>query len=480
MSDGSMNNKHKSKAHILVVDDESSIRELLEMLLSSEGYSVSVAASGEEALQKAKEAPFDLVLQDLKMPGMGGIELLRNLRQETPDLPVIIVTAFSTWDDAVEAMRLGAYNYIRKPFDTETIRRIVRGAIEQRSSLQATLSTATGVQESYREIIGNHPLMQDVFAMIQRIAKTDSTVLVQGESGTGKEMVARAIHFRSHRAGNPFVPVNCSAFPESLLESELFGHVRGAFTGAIEDKEGVFRLAEGGTIFLDEVGDMSPATQVKLLRVLEERRISPVGSARQENIDVRIVAATNKDMESEVRNGDFREDLFYRLNVIPLFLPALRDRKDDIPLLVGHFLAKYSTRMNKSITGISDSALQTLNRHHWPGNVRELENIVQRHVALCEGNSIDELVLGSRGSQRKAELTPAAGETKGSDTLIPPAGIDLERELEMLERRYLAEALRMTDGHITKAAQLLGMSYRSIRYRIKKLRVKEHVDSVES
>jgi two-component system response regulator PilR (NtrC family) len=340
-------------------------------------------------------------------------------------------------------------------------------------------------------MIGNHPSMHQVFDMIQRIAATDSTVLIQGESGTGKEMVARGIHFRSHRRSRAFVPVNCSAFTDSLLESELFGHRKGAFTGAVADKDGLFQVAEGGTIFLDEVGDMSLSTQVKLLRVLEERKVSSVGSTELTPVDVRIVAATNKVMEDEVRAQHFREDLFYRLNVIPMWLPPLRERKEDIPLLVGHFLAKYSLRMRKEVVRIADEALRRLCDHDWPGNVRELENIIQRHVAFCDGEKIEHIEIGSCGPPRRppghgleragaastASTAPTTSPTAVTDAapLIPEGGMELEAELQAIERRYLCEALRMTGGHMTRAAKLLGMSYRSIRYRVKKLGIKDEV-----
>lgn len=463
---------------VLVVDDEQSIRELLSLLLEGEGYDVLTASRGDEALDLFCQAQhtIDLVILDLKMPGLGGIELLRELRSRAPAVPAIVVTAFSNWDDAVEAMRLGAYNYIRKPFDTETIRRVVCGAMEARSLWKNGQMSESGEDESSRKFVGNHPLMQNIFAMIQRVATTDSTVLIQGKSGTGKEMAARALHFRSHRRDRPFVPLNCSAFPDTLLESELFGLVRGAFTGAVEDKQGLFRIAEGGTVFLDEVGDMSLTNQVKLLRVLEERKISPIGSGRMEPIDVRIVAATNRVMEDEVLKANFREDLFYRLNVIPVFLPELKDRKDDIPLLVGHFLAKYSRLMHKSVSSLSKSAMQVLSEYRWPGNVRELENIIQRHVALCDGDVIEEVEISASRALRgvPAGATPTEASRQ---CLIPPEGINLEVEFEELEKRYLREALRMTKGHMTKAAKLLGMSYRSIRYRMQKLKLRETVDA---
>ncbi len=472
MRDGASPTGSTSRKRIIVADDEPSMRELLGMVLEAEGYSVLPAPGGREAkdLMSRDTQGIDLVIQDLKMPGTDGTELLRWIKSEAPSVPVIVITAFSSWDSAVEAMRLGAYDYIRKPFDTDTIRSVVGRALEHRAGGPAG---GAGRGEDLRgpEMIGNNPLIQGVFRMVKLIAPTDSTVLIQGESGTGKEIVARTIHQRSHRGDTPFIPVNCSAFTESLLESELFGHMRGAFTGAIENKQGLFRAANGGTLFLDEVADMSLTTQVKILRVLEERKISPVGSTDLHPIDVRIIAATNKNMEDEVQKRNFREDLFYRLNVIPLYIPALRDRKDDIPLLAGYFLAKYSRQMKKEVTSISDRARQALYDYHWPGNVRELENIIQRHVALCEGDTIETLTIRGRpqGCEAPAQVIarPAAG------ALIPPEGIDLERELEGFERSYLKEALKLTSGNLTTAAKLLGMTYRSIRYRVKKLRVKE-------
>jgi two-component system response regulator PilR (NtrC family) len=455
---------------ILVVDDEASMREFLEILLTGEGFRVLTAPNGRAALEVLQKdpGPVDLVIQDLKMPGMDGLELLRRLKAQSPALPVVVITAFSTWDNAVEAMRLGSYDYIRKPFDTDVIRSVVARAIEQRLAL---LNAPALLKEElcYKsEIIGNNHLMQEVFGMIKRIAPTDSTVLIHGESGTGKELVARAIHYRSFRRGDPFVSVNCSAFTESLLESELFGHMKGSFTGAFENKEGLFQAAHGGTLFLDEVADMSLTTQVKMLRVLEERRVVPVGSTRAEPVEVRIIAATNRDIEGEVRSRNFREDLFYRLNVIPLVIPPLRERKEDIPLLAGYFLAKYSRQMKKDVNSISASARLALSEYEWPGNVRELENIIQRHVALCETNVIEKIQLPDLGRGGRAAPPPGG---LGVES-IPPEGIKLTDRMDEYERSYLREALKATNGNLTNAAKILGMSYRSIRYRVKKLGVK--------
>ena len=473
MSDTEGARPQGQKKTVLVVDDEQSMRELLGILLEAEGHDVLYAASGETALGVFGDARerIDLIIQDLKMPGMEGGILLQHFKGQAPDVPVIVITAFSSWDSAVEAMRLGAYDFIRKPFDTDLIRSVVARALEKRMYMKSCPDSLREEARGYGELIGNNALTQEVFRMVKLVAPTDSTVLIQGESGTGKELVARALHFRSLRRERPFLPVNCSAFTESLLESELFGHVRGAFTGAVENKQGLFRAANGGTLLLDEVADMSFTTQVKLLRVLEERKISPVGSTDLYPIDVRIIAATNKNMEEEVRLRNFREDLFYRLNVIPLFLPPLRDRKDDIPLLAGHFLAKYSRQMRKQITRISDSARQMLYHYDWPGNVRELENIIQRHVALCEGDSIETLTISGRPLAASTVAPAAARAAQGE--LIPKEGVSLESELESYEKGYLREALKRTDGNLTNAAKLLGMSYRSIRYRVKKLKVKD-------
>jgi len=454
-----------------VSDDESSLRELLTIVLEGEGYQVISAASGREALETFREnkRTLDLVLQDLKMPEIDGVRLLGHYREEAPDLPVVVMTAFSTWDNAVEAMRLGAYDYIRKPFDTDAIRQVVHRALDRKTFLEECPDDLRQEVVSRPEMIGNHESVQEVMQMVRRIAPTDSTVLIQGESGTGKELVARAVHYRSLRKNARFVSVNCSALTETLLESELFGHTRGSFTGAVSDTEGLFQAADGGTLFLDEVADMSLTTQVKMLRVLEERRVSPVGSAGSRPVDVRIIAATNRDIHAAVRERSFREDLFYRLNVIPVCLPPLRERKDDIPLLAGYFLAKYARQIGKRVTGISSGARETLRQYDWPGNVRELENVIQRQVVLCEGPAIQQLQLVGQSVSRSVSDRIGVPD----EEMIPPEGMDLEEKLDDFERAYLREALRITEGNMTNAAKLLGMSYRSIRYRVKKLKVRE-------
>jgi two-component system response regulator PilR (NtrC family) len=451
----------ETKGRLLIVDDEEGIRDTLCIMLRRSGYETEGARSGEEALRKFRERPADLVLQDVRMPGMGGIELLRSLKETDPRVLVIVMTAFSTWSTAVEAMRLGAYNYIKKPFDNETLKEMVARAVEHARRLRTETAPGQQAPPSLRMIVGNTPQMQEVFSIVRRIAPTDSTVLIQGESGTGKELIARLVHLSSLRAENSFIAVSCSAFPESLLESELFGHVRGAFTGATTNKKGLFEVADGGTFFLDEVGDLSPQMQVKLLRVLEEREIKPVGSTEIKKVDVRLISATNRDLEEEVKIGNFREDLFFRLNVIPIPLPPLRERRDDIPLLAGFFLARYAAAMKKNVTGFEPNAIETLVRSPWPGNIRELENAIQRAVALAQSDQVlcaDVLPNGAT----PAPLTDFLGE-------LPAEGLHLEEKLEEIERHYIQQALIRTNGHIGKAAEILGMSFRSIRYRIEKL-----------
>jgi DNA-binding NtrC family response regulator len=398
------------------------------------------------------------------MPELDGLGLLKRIKENHPHTAVVVMTAFSTWESAVEAMRLGAFNYIRKPFDNDEIRSIVRRAVEAvENEKRIERGEETFV---YRQIIGNTPDMRNIQDLIKRVAPTDSTVCIQGESGTGKELVARAIHAESSRRYGRFIAVNCAAFTETLLESELFGHVRGAFTGAVSDKQGLFEVAQGGTFFLDEVAEMSRPLQTRLLRALEEREIKPVGSTESVKIDVRVVAATNKKMTEEVKRGTFREDLFYRLNVIPVTVPPLRERKGDIPFLVGHFLGKYAMSMGKKVTGITREALDMLFEQDWPGNVRELENTIQRAVALATGRDITPGEITERSSS--STPLPTDARTSG-DTLLPPGGIRLENQLEDLERAYIQEALRRCDNVVTRAADLLHINVRALRYRIKKL-----------
>lgn len=436
-------------AKILVADDEKSMRTLLSMILKKEGHEVLLGAHGREAWEICQQGKPDVVIHDLRMPEMDGISLLKHIKGLHPSLPVIVITAFSNWENAVEAMRLGAFDYIRKPFDNDNIRAVVSRALQKPPSKGASTDNFTN------RIIGNTSVLAEILDSVKRVAPTDATVLIQGESGTGKELIGSALHYNSLRAGGPFIVINCGAFTESLLESELFGHRKGAFTGALADKKGYLELAQGGTLMLDEIGEMSLATQVKFLRVIENREFFPVGSQSPLRVNVRFIGCTNRDLAQEVEDSRFRMDLYYRLNVIPVLLPPLRERKEDIPLLVGHFLAKYSEKMKKNITSLSQDALSTLYEYDWPGNVRELENIIQRSVAFSTGDTIEKIELLG-GKKRDVSLD------------IPPEGMDLEKKIEELEKKYIQIALEKTQGHITKAAELLNLSFRSLRYKLKK------------
>jgi len=447
--------KTAKAATILIVDDEQSLLDLLEIVLRRSGYETRTCPIEEEALALFVDERPDLVLLDLRMGVMGGMELLRRFKEVDPGVPVIVITAYSTWDNAVEAMRLGAFDFIKKPFDdNELIREVIARALAQR----ATLSQAER-RDAASEILGNAPAIRDALDVLKRVAPTDTTVLITGESGTGKELLARALHYCSLRAHGPFLSVNCAAFPESLLESELFGHVKGSFSGAYTDKKGLVEVCDQGTLFLDEIGDLPPGTQVKLLRILEERRVLPVGGTAPRKVDVRFICATNKELEDEVAAGRFRNDLFYRVNVLPLSLPPLRERKKDIPLLAAHFLAKYARKLGKEVGGFDEEAQDRLMRHDWPGNVRELENTIQRSVTLARGSIVDGASLN---------LPVGRARRPAAEVEVPPEGIDLEEALAEVERAYLAAALRQTRGHLTNSAKLLGISFRSIRYKIKK------------
>jgi len=452
---------------ILLVDDEQSMREMTRMMLSRDDYAVTVADSGEdavEALETAEEETFDLVLTDLKMKGLSGLEVLDAVKRFDPSTQVVMMTAYATPETAVEAMKRGAYDYIEKPFKRESLLVLLSKALEKRRLLQENflLREELAGRSGFGDMVGRSEAMVRLYEMLQRIAPTNTTVLVTGESGTGKELAARALHDRSPRNDASFVPVNCGAIPESLIESELFGHVKGAFTGAHRDKKGLFRAAEGGTVFLDEVGELPAATQVKLLRVLQERRVQPVGSTTRHDVDVRVVAATNRDLREEIRERRFREDLFYRLAVIEVQMPALRERTEDIPLLVEHFLHRYCEQQGKRIDGVTPEAMEVLVNYPWPGNVRELENVVERAVTLETDNLVSTDVLPYPMMQEESLMRLA------SDMDLPDEGLDLEAMVEKLERSLLTKALKRTGGNRTDAAKLLGISFRSIRYRLDK------------
>jgi DNA-binding NtrC family response regulator len=432
---------------ILVIDDEDSIREYLSMMLEREGYEVTAASDGKKAVKLSKRESFDAVITDIQLPGMTGIEILGAFRDSDPSVPIIIVTGHASQESAIEALNLGAFYYLLKPVSNEELKQVVRNALEikqlrvEKDDLERALHPPTG-----REMIGDSSEIHSVFNLIDRVAATSSTVMLRGESGTGKELVARAIHAGSVRADQRFVSINCGALPETLLESELFGHVKGSFTGAVRDKRGLFVVADGGTFFLDEVGETSLAIQVKLLRVLQEREVVPVGGTAPTNVDVRVIAATNADLERQVQEGKFRADLYYRLNVIPITIPPLRERRDDIPLLVEHFLQK----LTSGAKTVADGAMEILTSYEWPGNVRELENIIERAVILADG---DEITAESLNVSIFPERMRKRARTAGSGDL-GVAGITLEE----LERRYLLQTLEETGWKKKQAAEILGIN----------------------
>jgi two-component system response regulator PilR (NtrC family) len=454
-------------ARILVVDDERSMRELLAIVLKREGHEVLLAEDGRSAIKMLEREAVELLISDVRMPDVSGVEVLAAAQRINPGIIGIMITAFASTETAVEALRLGAYDYLSKPFNVDELKLKVRKALERRDLQQenALLKRALQSTHQFSNIIGRSPAMQAVFQLIQTIAPTASTVLVSGDSGTGKELVARAIHFNSPRRDRPFVALNCGALPETLLESELFGHMRGAFTGADANKKGLIEVAEKGTIFLDEIGEMSPMMQVKLLRVLQERKFRRLGGTEEIEADIRIIAATNKDLSKLVAEGRFREDLFYRINVIPVRLPPLRDRLEDIPLLAEHFLSKYAGQMGRKISGIAPGAMRRLQVYSWPGNIRELENAIERAVALETGALVDVASLPEHVQTGVSAQIQAASNTEGP---LPESGFDLERHVADIEREYIAEALKQAGGVKSRAADLLGMSFRSFRYYMKK------------
>jgi two-component system response regulator PilR (NtrC family) len=465
---GSTDNRQPTtgnRSRILVVDDEPSMRELLDILLRREGHEVFTASNGRKAIEILEREPIDLLISDIKMPDMSGVDVLKAAKMLDPDLIGIMVTAYASVENAVEAMHLGAYDYVSKPFNVEELKLRIRKALERKQLGQENDLLRRALQTTHRfsNIIGKSAAMQALFQLIETIAPTTSTVMLTGESGTGKELVARAIHFNSPRKDRPFVALNCGALPETLLESELFGHMRGAFTGADANRKGLVEIAEKGTIFLDEIGEMSPMMQVKLLRVLQERKFRRVGGSDEIDADIRVIAATNRDLSIMVEEGRFREDLYYRINVIPVHLPPLRDREGDIALLAEHFVARFGQAMGKPIRAISDEARERLEAYPWPGNIRELENAMERAVALERTDIIEPASLPSavqRGEARRQ------GQAAGLPQL--PQGFDLEQHVQEIEREYIAEALRRADGVKMKAADLLGMSFRSFRYYMKK------------
>jgi DNA-binding NtrC family response regulator len=430
---------------ILIVEDEDLMRELLTKILANEQYRIFQASSGEEALRLLQDQTFDLVLTDLRLKGMNGLQLLSEVRAFDPEIVVIVMTAYASVETAVEAMRKGAYDYITKPFINEEIRVMLRRALNQRHLSRENRHLKRELRERYRfeNIVGTSEAMERVYRLIEKVSAISSNVLIFGETGTGKELVARAIHYNSERSDRPFVAVNCGALTESLLESELFGHVKGAFTGAIANQEGFFRKADRGTLFLDELSEISHGLQIKLLRAIQEREVIPVGGREPVKFDVRLIAATNKNLEDEVKKGTFREDLFYRVNVITIPLPPLQDRKEDVPLLVNHFLQKYTQRLGKPSVKISREAMQVLVNYDWPGNVRELENMIERAVALCDEDIIETTDLPEKLTQVKIAIRDLD---------------EYEMSLDALEEQHIKKVLQQVAGDKVKASQILGIN----------------------
>ena len=441
----------KPPARILIVDDEAIMRDSLNDWLMEDGYEAVAVEDGQKAIEIVRSQPFNVVLCDLKMPGMDGIETMQKIKEINKDLPVIIITAYATVNTAVESMKQGAYDYIVKPFDPEEVSHLIRKIISHQQLLQENILLRQELKRVYqfRDIVGKNYKMQEIFELIRTVADSDASVLILGESGTGKELIARAIHYSSHRAEKPFVSVSCSALPESLLESELFGYEKGAFTGAVRDKPGRFEEANKGTLFLDEVGEMKPETQLHLLRVLQEREIRRLGGTGVIKVDVRIIAATNKDLERAVKEGSFREDLYYRLNVVTIQLPPLREREDDIPLLAERFLMKYNIKNNKNLEGISPKAIALLVQYHWPGNVRELENAIERAVVITKHRII-----------QIEDLPPHIQSFQESKGIQP-------RKLKEVEKEHIQHTLEENKWNISKTSKVLGIDrstlYKKIR-----------------
>jgi len=453
---------------ILVVDDERSMREFLEILLRKDGYDVEVAGDVGGALARAGQGDLDLVITDLRLGGESGIDVLRGVKEQSPTTEVLVVTAFATTENAIQAMKLGAYDYVQKPFKVDELKLVVAKALEHRALVaENRILRRNAGSSSGDEILGSTPAIAEVRELVEKVAPGKSTVLITGESGVGKEVVARAIHRRSGRSDQPFVAVNCGAIPEGLIESELFGHEKGAYTGAVEARAGLFEVAGTGTLFLDEVGELPPPMQVRLLRALQERRIRRVGGTRDLAVAARIVAATNRELASEVQRGQFREDLYYRLNVIPIHVPPLRARREDIPLFIDHYLRRFALELGRAPPRLAPETERILLGHDWPGNVRELANVVERAMALSTGEVLEPASLPPSMRGRPGVVSGPAGAS------LPDGGLDLQSHLDQIERALLEEALARTGGVKTEAARLLSLTFRSLRYRLAKYGIGE-------
>jgi len=444
------------KPSILLIDDDDSLRRVIEFSLAEAGYGVKSASSGEEGLRLFEESDFDAVITDITMPGMSGMEVLAKVREHDAGTPVVVITAYGTIESAVEAMKKGAFDYITKPFNRDELRLTLDRALRMRRLEKENVELRAEVTDRYRfeSIVGVSEKIREVLDLAGRVAASDASVLITGESGTGKELLAKGIHFNSGRAGGPFVAVNCAAIPENLIESELFGHVKGSFTGAVKDREGKFELAGGGTLFLDEIGELRTDLQAKILRALQERQVDRVGGSRPIPVDVRVIAATNKEVEQAVQDGSFREDLYYRLSVITLTMPPLRERRDDIPLLTGHFLKKFNPGVD---VRVDDGAMAALSGYGWPGNVRELENVIQRASVLRRGGTVTAADLPEKLKQEKMSV-------QNIILNLPDEGISLEE----LEKNLIVKALEKHKGNQTRAAEYLGITRPTLIYRMEK------------
>ena len=454
------------KARVLVVDDEESIREFLNIMLRKEGYDVTCVEDGQKAIDILKKKSFEMIISDLQMPHVTGLELLKFVKENYPDLLFMLITAFGTTETAVEAMKAGAYDYITKPFKLDEVRINIANALRSKTleTENRSLKKELTKEYSFQNLVGNSPVMHAIYDLIKRVSDTPTNVLITGESGTGKEMIAKAIHYNGLLKDRAFMSVNCGAIPEALMESEMFGHKKGSFTGAHVDKTGIFEAADGGTLFLDEVGELPLTIQVKLLRAIQERIIRRVGSTEDTQVSVRIIAATNRDLEQMVKAGTFRQDLYYRLNVIQIEAPSLRQRRDDIPILAKHFLKKYNERLNKNISGISQDALAVLKTYDFPGNVRELENIIERTVALEAGASILPESLPPF-----VKTSSGAKQMVSSDGIeVTTEGVDLDKIIGQIEKELIIKAIHTADGVKKRAAKLLSITFRSMRYRVEK------------
>lgn len=453
------------KPRILVVDDEESIREFLEIMLKKEGYEITLAEDGQKAKDLLSKKTFDMIISDLQMPNVTGIELLKFVKESYADTVFMLITAFGTTETAVEAMKMGAYDYLTKPFKIDEVRLNIQNALRSRNLEveNRSLKKELVKEYSFQNMVGNSPAMHAIYDMVKRVSQTPTNVLITGESGTGKEVVAKAIHYNGPLKDRPFVTVNCGAIPENLMESEMFGHKKGSFTGAVADKAGLFEVADTGTLFLDEVGELPLTIQVKLLRAIQERVIRRVGGTEDNKVDVRIIAATNRNLEEMVAKGTFRQDLFYRLNVINIKTPGLRERREDVPLLANHFLKKYNERLNKNIGAISNEAMEILKKYDYPGNVRELENLIERTVALEGGATILPESLPPMVNTTSGRKMASSNEIEMGDD-----GVDLDKVMGQIEKELLIKAIHSAGGVKKRAAKLLHISFRSMRYRIEK------------